>query len=230
MEEADESAPGHPRLLQRVLANVHRSPALPWQQTTHLLRSAPTQQGDIAAEMERARVDFHHLLDNATSAEMRAGTDGTKWTNEQLLFHMLFGYLLVHNLLILVKAFTRPPPRLSKTFSSTLNAVTRPFHVVNYLGSLGGARALGHARMERLMDFVIGRLQRSVMGASEDSLNRGMHFPVGWDPYFNDYMTLRDVYHYATQHYDHHRRQLTLAATTTSEENHHQPKAAGHDE
>jgi hypothetical protein len=24
-------------------------------------------------------------------------------------------------------------------------------------------------------------------------------------------MTLRDVYHYPTQHYDHHRRQLTLA-------------------
>jgi hypothetical protein len=65
------------------------------------------------------------------------------------------------------------------------------------------------------MDFVIGRLQRSVTAASEDSLNRGMHFPVGWDPYFKEYMTLRDVYHYATQHYDHHRRQLTVAATTT---------------
>ena len=121
------------------------------------------QQGDIAAEMERARVDFHHLLDNATSAELRAGTDGTKWTNEQLLFHMLFGYLLVHNLLILVKAFTRLPRRVSKAFAATLNAATRPFHVVNYLGSLGGARVLGHARMERLMDFVIGRLQRSVI-------------------------------------------------------------------
>jgi hypothetical protein len=48
------------------------------------------QQGDIAAEMERARVDFRHLLDDATSAELRAGTDGTKWTNEQLLFHMHF--------------------------------------------------------------------------------------------------------------------------------------------
>jgi hypothetical protein len=77
------------------------------------------QQGDIAAEMERARVDFHHLLDNATSAELRARTDGTKWTNEQLLFHMLFGYLLVHNLLILVKAFTRLPRRVSKAFAAT---------------------------------------------------------------------------------------------------------------
>jgi hypothetical protein len=80
------------------------------------------------------------------------------------------------------------------------------------------------------MDFVIGRLQRSVMAASEDSLSRGMHFPVGWDPYFNDYMTLREVYHYATQHYDHHRRQLTLAATTRAEEDHRLLKAAGGEE
>jgi hypothetical protein len=69
------------------------------------------QPGDIAAEMERPG-RLPRLLDNATSAELRAGTDGTKWTNEQLLFHMLFGYLLVHNLLIVVKAFTRLPRRL----------------------------------------------------------------------------------------------------------------------
>jgi hypothetical protein len=188
------------------------------------------QQGEIATEMERARVDFHDLLDNATSAELRAGTNGTKWTNEQLLFHMLFGYLLVRNLLILVKALNRLPRRVSKAFAAALDAATRPFHVVNYLGSLGGARLLGHARMERLMDFVIGRLQESVMAASAETLHRGMHFPVGWDPYFNDYMTLRDVYHYATQHYDHHRRQLTLSATTAAEGNDRPPHAAGRDE
>ena len=38
-----------------------------------------------------------------------------------------------------------------------------------------------------------------------------MHFPVGWDPYFKDSMTLLEIYHYPTQHYDHHRQQLTLA-------------------
>ena len=38
-----------------------------------------------------------------------------------------------------------------------------------------------------------------------------MHFPVGWDPYFKDMMTLGEVYHYGTQHFDHHRAQLTLA-------------------
>jgi hypothetical protein len=170
------------------------------------------QPGEITAEMERVRIDFHDIIASATSAELRAPSDGTKWTNEQLLFHMLFGYLLVHNLLPLVKMLARLPRPISRAFAATLNAGTRPFHVVNYMGSLGGARVLGHSGMERLMDVVVRRLQRSVMSASERSLNRGMHFPTGWDPYFDDYMTLRGVYHYPTQHYDHHRRQLTLAA------------------
>jgi hypothetical protein len=43
------------------------------------------------------------------------------------------------------------------------------------------------------------------------------HFPTGWDLYFRDNMTLADVYHYATQHYQHHRRQLTLAHVTQAE-------------
>lgn len=172
------------------------------------------EPGEIAAEMERARIDFHRLIDNGTSAELRAGSNGTKWTNEQLLFHMLFGYLLVHNLLPLVKTLARLPRRVSRSLAAILDAGTRPFHVINYVGSLGGGRVLGHAGMERLMDVVIGRLQRFVMSASEDSLNQGMHFPTRWDPYFLDYMTLREIYHYTTQHYHHHRRQLTLRAAT----------------
>ena len=170
------------------------------------------QPSDITAEMERVRVDFHDLLDHATEAELRAATNGTRWTNEQLLFHMLFGYLLVHNLLILVKVLSRLPRPVSRAFAATLNAATRPFHVVNYLGSLGGGRVLGRSGMGRLMDLVVRRLQRFVTDASEDALDRGMHFPVGWDPYFRDFMTRREIFHYPTQHYDHHRRQLTLTA------------------
>ena len=37
-----------------------------------------------------------------------------------------------------------------------------------------------------------------------------MHLPTGWDRYFADYMTARDIYHFPTQHYDHHWRQPTL--------------------
>ncbi len=171
----------------------------------------------IVTEMRRVSGDFHQLVDNATSVELRRRSDGTKWTNEQLLFHMLFGYLLVWNLLGLVKLFSRLPDQVSYGFAAVLNAATRPFHVVNYIGSLGGARVLGHARMERLMDTVIGDLQRRLLAESEEQLERGMHFPVGWDPYFKDFMTVREVHHYPTQHYDHHRRQLTLAGTKTGQ-------------
>jgi hypothetical protein len=163
-------------------------------------------------EMDRARADFHHLVDAATTAELRQPSNGTKWTNDQLLFHMLFGYMLVRTLLVLVRALARAPRGVSKGFAATLNAGTRPFHVVNYVGSLGGARVLGHAGMEKVFDRVVAHLTASLTAASEEQLDRGMHFPVGWDPYFRDYMTVADVYHYATQHYDHHRRQLTLRA------------------
>jgi len=67
------------------------------------------------------------------------------------------------------------------------------------------------------MDLVVGRLQRFVTNANVEALSRGMHFPTGWDPYFADFMTLRQIYHYPTQHYIHHRRQLTLAGANFDE-------------
>ena len=170
---------------------------------------------EIVAELELVRQDYRNLVDTATFGELRAGSYGTKWTNEQLLFHMLFGYLLVRNLAFLVRLMARLPETVSRRFAATLNAATRPFHAVNYVGSLAGARVLGYAGMERTMDRVTSSLVRSVNRQTPESLARGMHFPVGWDPYFRDYMTLAEVYHYATQHYQHHRRQLTLSTITS---------------
>jgi hypothetical protein len=169
------------------------------------------ERATIADEIRRARDDFHRLVDGAISAELRSPSDGTKWTNEQLLFHMLLGYLVVWRLMPIVRVFAWLPRPFSRGFARALNAATRPFHVINYVGSLGGARVLGHTGMERVMDRVTGRLITLLETAGEKQLQRGMHFPVGWDPYFRDYMTVADVLHYATQHYDHHRRQLTLS-------------------
>lgn len=166
----------------------------------------------IIDEMDRARRDFHDLVDASTIAELRGPTDGTRWTNEQLLFHMLFGYLVISRLLWLVRVLSRAPRGVSRGFATALNAGTRPFHVINYVGSLGGARFLGRTGMERWLDHVVDGLQTRLLRESAGGLRRGMHFPTGWDPYFLDYMTLEQVYHYATQHYVHHRRQLTLRA------------------
>jgi hypothetical protein len=164
---------------------------------------------DIDAELERVTADFHRLLDSATRAELRMPTNGTKWTNKQLLFHMLFGFIVVRVLLPLVKGFGWLPPAASRTFAAILNAGTRPFHVINYLGALPGGTVLSSRIVGRLMDSTIGHLRGRLARESEHTLELAMHFPVGWDPYFKGVMTVADVYHYPTQHYDHHRRQLT---------------------
>lgn len=164
----------------------------------------------ISTEMERARVQLHELLAGADAADLRRRTDGTRWTNEQLLFHMVFGYLLVRVLLPLVHTMSRLPAPVGRGWAALLNWATRPFHVVNYLGSVGGARVFDHARMGRLFDRTVAALRRRLERETEAALHRGMPFPTGWDPYFDPYMTLAEVYRYPTRHFEHHRRQLTL--------------------
>ena len=165
---------------------------------------------EIGEEMRRAQAEFHQLLATTSRENLHRPTHGTRWTNRQLLYHMVFGYLLVLRLLPLVRLFGRLPEPVSRAFAATLQATTRPFHVVNYVGSWGGGTVLTPGQMARLLERVIGRLHRWLDMEDESALRSDMHFPVGWDPYFTDVMTLADVYHFGTQHFEHHRRQLTL--------------------
>jgi hypothetical protein len=116
----------------------------------------------------------------------------------------------VRTLLPLVRMVSRLPAPVGRGWAALLNSVTPPFHVVNYWGSVIGARVFNSARVEPLADRTIAALQRSLMSEREAALNRGMPFPVDWDPYFRDWMSLAEVYRYATRHFEHHRRQLTL--------------------
>ena len=164
----------------------------------------------VHQEMEQARLAFSELVNKATPADLRRHSNGTRWTNRQLLFHMLFGYLIVRTLMPLVHGFGHLPEGWSRRFAATLNAGRRPFHLINYLGSCGGGQLLPRAAMTALMDRTVRALQRKMAGETEQSLSLTMHFPTSWDPYFRDTMSVFDVYHYGTQHFDHHRNQLTL--------------------
>jgi hypothetical protein len=169
----------------------------------------PVDRRAIAAELEACRLRLHELLAEAGPADLRRRSRGTRWTNEQLLFHMVFGFLVVRTLL--VRLMGRLPAPVGKGFAALLDSTRRPFHVVNYWGSCVGARVFGSTRMGRVCDRVIGALCRSLERRSEPSLGRGMPFPTSWDPYFTSYMTLADVYRYPGLHFEHHRRQLTLS-------------------
>jgi hypothetical protein len=172
-------------------------------------------RAEIAADLERARVKFHRLLaESEREGAWTKPTRGTRWTNEQLLFHMVFGYMIVQRLLILVKAFSRLSYQASRGFTRVLNAATGPFDVINYYGSCAAALIYNRRRMGAKMDRVIAALQRKLARESDNALRCGMHFPTSWDPFFKDYMTLEDVYRYPGQHFDFHKRQLTLNSAT----------------
>ena len=101
------------------------------------MNSAPLTSEAIHAELERVRADFHALVTEATPADLRRPSSGTRWTNGQLLFHMFFGYLIVRRLLPLVRLMGRLPDPVSRTFAGALEAGPRPFHLINYQSDRG---------------------------------------------------------------------------------------------
>ena len=162
-------------------------------------------------ELDRVQADVHRLLTTATAADLARPTIGTHWTNEQLLFHMLVEYLFVGSPLIgVVRVLGRAPRGISRALAWLQNAATRPANVINYRGICAATRVYGLARMGPRFDRVVASLHRRLDQETTASLCCGMNFPVRWDPFFKDYMTIADIYRYPTQHYEFHRRQLTI--------------------
>jgi hypothetical protein len=167
----------------------------------------------IHSDMERARSEFHALVGQASETDLERPSDGTRWTNRELLFHMLFGYLVVRALLNLVKLFGRLPDVAGRAFAKVLDSATIPFHVINYRGSRFGARLFSQERLTRTFDRVLDSLHHHLDAESEAALHAGMHFPPCWDPFFEDFMTLADIYRYPTLHFEFHRQQLTFPSS-----------------
>ena len=52
----------------------------------------------ILDEYASVRIDFRDLVEAMSEDDLARRSSGTKWTNRELLFHMLFGYLVVRAL------------------------------------------------------------------------------------------------------------------------------------
>jgi hypothetical protein len=163
--------------------------------------------------MDWANQDFRRLVDQAGTADLQRRSGGTKLTNQQLLFHMFFGYQIVRALLPLVRLYGRLSGRASTTMAWLLDSALGPFHVINYLGSCAGARIMPCAHLPGMLERVNAAFLRRLQQETETDLGRGMHFPRTWNPYFTDCITLADFYRYPTRHYQHRRQRLTLALT-----------------
>ena len=164
----------------------------------------------IRDELQERRQIFRVTLDSSSAEDLKRPSIGTRWTNEELLFHLLFGYVIVIVLIGMAKLLGRLPRPATKPFASLLNTLTGSFNVANYWGSRLGAKVYTPRRMGPEFERVIASMSKKLDRATEDSLQRGMHYPTRWDPFFKDYMTLADIFRYPTQHFDFHLHQLSL--------------------
>src|SRR5664279_1169822 len=103
-----------------------------------------TDKEAVHVELERVRQKFARHVAEMNRDDLQRRSSGTRWTNRQLLFHMLFGYLLVRNLLRMVKTIGRLPRASTKPFAALLNFGTPLFHPINYLGSVVGGMVFTH--------------------------------------------------------------------------------------
>jgi hypothetical protein len=158
----------------------------------------------------RALHELNSWLENSSTSDLKRKSAGTRWTNEELLFHMVFGYMIVRSLLPLVRVVGRLPRSWGKGFAAMLDAATGPFDVVNYWGSRAAAMVYDRRRMGRKLETTITALASRLERETPATLARSMPFPTLWDPFFTAEMTLADVYNYPTLHFDFHAKQLSL--------------------
>ncbi len=79
----------------------------------------------ILDELDAAQVEFRLLIEAMSNDDLRRKTMGTRWTNRELLFHMLFGYLIVRTLLWFCVVLSRLAPGATKSAAATLDGLVK---------------------------------------------------------------------------------------------------------
>jgi hypothetical protein len=165
-------------------------------------------KASILAELEASRLVFHLLLDSLSDDELRKASTNPAWTNQQILFHMVFGFFLLPSLILIVLLFSRLPSASSQRFAALLNRLVRPFNAINALGPQGGGRIITRRGLRQGFDWVHALIVKWVQALPEAALQQGMYYPAQWDPLFRDYMTLAEILRFPMIHFYFHIDQI----------------------
>jgi hypothetical protein len=164
----------------------------------------------VRADLESIAREYRAILKDALPEELDLPTNGTAWTNRQLLFHMLLGQRITRMVIVVIGVFSRLPAGASRGWAAGMAAVTPLYNRLNFAGGVVGGRLFTEARMVRQMEAVTAKILHYYDHASPDQMARGMSIPPSWDPYFSSWMDRAELMKWAPMHYQHHRRQLTL--------------------
>lgn len=169
-----------------------------------------TRDEELRVELESARVDFHRALAALSHDGWRARSRNAGWTNGELCFHMLLGFILVPPLYWIMRAMHPLPAWCDTGFARLLDASTPLFNRVNALGPRIGARVLSPRGVSRQLDRAMGRIVRRLDRLTPEDRALHMHYPTRWDPRFTPVMTVEQLLRYPIGHLRHHLAQLSI--------------------
>lgn len=166
------------------------------------------QRTHLRSEFEAVRTEFHTMVASISEREWTQPSRNTGWTNGEIVFHILLGFILVVPLARLLVFFDHLPDLCSRIFAQALNISTPLFDRINAMGPRAGARLLGRAgiisKFDQVHSVILARLDRARPADWEAS----MHYPTRWDPRFHTRMDLVALLRYPIDHLRHHREQL----------------------
>jgi hypothetical protein len=165
-------------------------------------------KASILGELEAIRLVFHALLDSLSDEELQKPSANAAWTNQQLLFHMVYGFFLLPSLIGIVLLFSRLPSSASKRYAALLNRWVKPFNAINALGPQGGGRILTRHGLRQGFAWAHARIVKRVQALPEAAMQRGMYYPAQWDPLLRDYMTLAEILRFPMIHFYFHIDQI----------------------
>jgi DinB superfamily len=166
------------------------------------------QRACLRSDLEAARGEFHAMVASISEREWTAPSQNPGWTNGQVVFHILLGFILVVPLARLLVFFDHLPALCSRIFAGILNLSTPLFNRINAVGPRAGARLLGRAGIISKFDHVHRAILARLDQACPGDWAAAMNYPTRWDPRFQTRMDLAALLRYPIDHLQHHRDQL----------------------
>jgi hypothetical protein len=145
-----------------------------------------TRRALLRSELEAARDEFRVMAASISEQAWTEPSGNPGWTNGQVLFHVLFGFILVLPLANILVFFGHLPALCSRIFAWILDFSTPLFNRVNAAGPRAGARLLGRPGVIRQFERVHMAILRRLERTRPRDWTLEMHYPTRWDPCFQN--------------------------------------------
>lgn len=153
----------------------------------------------IRLELEATKDRFHELLDSLSAEDLAKPSSNPAWTIAQVVYHMSVAPRFLPSDVALIRRSGRmpkPPAFL--------------FHTLNVWLARWGARKATHRSLGDQYDKAHARTTEALATIREDEWQLGADYP-GWDPMLAGYVTLEDLFHYPTRHFEAHAKEINQA-------------------